>query len=80
VRAGFWAGADIAARRAAGTIGEKEFVEQTAQRAHEKQKMLNLLFDIVSIQKVQQLLAAQQYRTCCPRGWRRCVRKILQNL
>jgi len=43
--AGFWAGADIAARRAAGTIGEKEFVEQTAQRAHEKQKMLNLLFE-----------------------------------
>jgi len=42
--AGFWVGADIAARLAAGTIGEKEFVEQTAHRAVEKQKMLDLLF------------------------------------
>jgi 4-alpha-glucanotransferase len=42
--AGFWVGADISARRAAGTIGEKEFVEQTLQRASEKQKMLDLLF------------------------------------
>ena len=42
--AGFWVGADIAARRAAGTIGEKEFAEQTAHRAGEKQKMLDLLF------------------------------------
>ena len=54
--AGFWAGADIAARRAAGTIGEKEFVEQTAQRANEKQKMLNLLFE-------QGLLAPELPRT-----------------
>jgi 4-alpha-glucanotransferase len=42
--AGFWAGADIAARRDAGTIGEKEFQEQLAYRAAEKQKMLDLLF------------------------------------
>jgi 4-alpha-glucanotransferase len=42
--AGFWVGADIAARRAAGTIGEKEFAEQSANRAQEKQKMLDLLF------------------------------------
>jgi 4-alpha-glucanotransferase len=42
--AGFWVGADIAARRDAGMIGEKEFAEQTAHRADEKQKMLNLLF------------------------------------
>ena len=42
--AGFWVGADIAARRAAGTIGDKEFTEQTAHRADEKQKMLDLLF------------------------------------
>ncbi len=43
--AGFWVGADIAARRAAGTIGDKDCAAQTAQRADEKQKMLNLLFD-----------------------------------
>jgi 4-alpha-glucanotransferase len=43
--AGFWVGADIAARRDAGTIGDKEFQEQIAQRAGEKQKMLNLLFE-----------------------------------
>jgi len=42
--AGFWVGADIAARRDAGTIGEKEFAEQSARRADEKQKMLDLLF------------------------------------
>jgi 4-alpha-glucanotransferase len=42
--AGFWVGADIAARRDAGTIGEKEFLEQTRHRAGEKQKMLDLLF------------------------------------
>jgi 4-alpha-glucanotransferase len=43
--AGFWVGADIAARLQAGTIGEKEFQEQTAHRAGEKQKMLDLLFE-----------------------------------
>jgi 4-alpha-glucanotransferase len=50
--AGFWAGADIAARRTAGTIGETESADQTAQRAREKQKMLDLLFE-------QGLLAAE---------------------
>ena len=42
--AGFWIGADIAARLQAGTIGEEEFQRQTAHRAEEKQKMLDLLF------------------------------------
>ncbi len=54
--AGFWVGADIAARRAAGTIGDNEFTEQTAHRADEKQKMLDLLF-------AQNLLAADLPRT-----------------
>ena len=54
--AGFWVGADIAARRDAGTIGEKEFAEQAAHRAGEKQKMLNLLFE-------QELLAPELPRT-----------------
>jgi len=54
--AGFWIGADIQARRAAGTIGEKEFLEQTTQRAAEKQKMLDLLFE-------QRLLALDLPRT-----------------
>jgi 4-alpha-glucanotransferase len=54
--AGFWVGADIAARRAAGTIGEKEFAEQTAHRENEKQKMLDLLF-------AQSLLAPELPRT-----------------
>jgi 4-alpha-glucanotransferase len=42
--AGFWAGSDIAARRDAGTISAKDFEEQSAHRAAEKQKMLDLLF------------------------------------
>jgi 4-alpha-glucanotransferase len=42
--AGFWAGADIAARRGAGIIDEAEFARQTAFREGEKQKMLDLLF------------------------------------
>ena len=54
--AGFWVGADIASRRAAGMIGEKEFREQTAYRAGEKQKMLDLLF-------AQDLLAPQLPRS-----------------
>jgi 4-alpha-glucanotransferase len=54
--AGFWVGADISARRAAGTIGDKEFAEQTAHRADEKQKMLDLLF-------AQNLLAADLPRS-----------------
>jgi 4-alpha-glucanotransferase len=43
--AGFWVGADIQARRAAGTINDKDLAEQTSHRADEKQKMLNLLFE-----------------------------------
>jgi 4-alpha-glucanotransferase len=43
--AGFWIGADIDARRAAGRIDEAEFRKQTEQRAIEKQKMLDLLFE-----------------------------------
>ena len=54
--AGFWVGADIASRRDAGTIGDKEFAEQTAHRADEKQKMLDLLF-------AQNLMAADLPRT-----------------
>lgn len=42
--AGFWVGADIDARHAAGTISETEFGQQVANRASEKQKMLDLLF------------------------------------
>jgi len=49
-------GADIAARRDAGTIGETEFRQQTAHRAGEKQKMLDLLFE-------QQLLAPELPRS-----------------
>ena len=50
--AGFWVGADIDARLAAGTITEDESRQQKEQRASEKQKMLDLLFD-------QQLLAVE---------------------
>ncbi|HUI54662.1 MAG TPA: 4-alpha-glucanotransferase [Bryobacteraceae bacterium] len=42
--AGFWVGADIAARRAAGMIDDAQFQKQTEYRALEKQKMLDLLF------------------------------------
>jgi len=42
--AGFWVGADIAARRAAGMIDDAQFQRQTESRAVEKQKMLDLLF------------------------------------
>jgi len=41
--AGFWVGADIAARRAAGLIDDQEFRRQAAERATEKQKMIDLL-------------------------------------
>jgi len=54
--AGFWIGADIAARKAAGTIDEAEFLQQTAHRAGEKQKMLDLLFE-------QELLAPELPRS-----------------
>jgi len=42
--AGFWAGADIEARRAAGTIDDAGMRTQQEQRAAEKQKMLDVLF------------------------------------
>jgi len=42
--AGYWAGADIAARRAAATIDDAELHRQFQIRAADKQKMLDLLF------------------------------------
>lgn len=42
--AGYWAGADIEARRKAGTIDEEGYRTQSAARAHDKQKMLDALF------------------------------------
>jgi 4-alpha-glucanotransferase len=43
--AGFWTGADIAARRAAGLIDDAECRRQSQSRAAEKQKMIDLLSD-----------------------------------
>jgi 4-alpha-glucanotransferase len=43
--AGFWTGADIEARRAAGVIDEEGIRAQYASRAQEKQRMLDVLFD-----------------------------------
>jgi 4-alpha-glucanotransferase len=43
--AGFWLGADIEARHAAGMIDEAERLRQTGARAGEKQKMLEALFE-----------------------------------
>jgi 4-alpha-glucanotransferase len=42
--AGFWVGADIEARRAAGMIDDSERDRQAGARAAEKQKMLDALF------------------------------------
>jgi len=44
--AGFWIGTDIEARRAAGTIDEEAHRAQWQSRAEEKQKMLDVLFDL----------------------------------
>ena len=44
--AGFWTGADIAARRQAGVLDQAGFERQTADRLREKQKMLDLLFQL----------------------------------
>lgn len=44
--AGFWIGADIEARHAAGTIDEQSHREQWRSRTEEKQKMLDVLFDL----------------------------------
>lgn len=42
--AGFWMGADIEARRAAGVLDEAGYRDQMATRLIEKQKMLDVLF------------------------------------
>ena len=44
--AGFWIGADIEARRAAGVLDEGGVRAQFAARADEKQKMLDVLFEL----------------------------------
>ena len=44
--AGFWIGADIEARRAAGIIDDEARHVQWQSRAVEKQKMLDVLFDV----------------------------------
>src|SRR5471030_475809 len=43
--AGFWVGADIEARRDAGLIDDAGYAKQVEQRASEKQKMLDALFE-----------------------------------
>ena len=49
--AGFWVGADIAARRAAGIIDDEVERSQLAQRRTEKQKMLDILFQLELVSK-----------------------------
>jgi 4-alpha-glucanotransferase len=44
--AGFWVGADIEARHSAGMIDEQGYRSQTENRARDKQKMLDLLFQV----------------------------------
>lgn len=44
--AGFWTGADIMARREAGVLDQAGFERQTEGRMREKQKMLDLLFQL----------------------------------
>lgn len=44
--AGFWTCADIAARRQAGVLDQAGFERQTEGRMREKQKMLDLLFQL----------------------------------
>jgi 4-alpha-glucanotransferase len=43
--AGFWVGADIEARRAAGAVDDEAYRSQLEARAQEKQKMLDVLFE-----------------------------------
>jgi 4-alpha-glucanotransferase len=43
--AGFWIGADLAVRRAAGLLDEEGWRRQTEARAEEKRKMLDVLFE-----------------------------------
>jgi 4-alpha-glucanotransferase len=47
--AGFWIGADLDARRAAGVLDEAGFRAQLAARAVEKQKMLDVLFELALV-------------------------------
>jgi 4-alpha-glucanotransferase len=49
--AGFWVGADIAARRAAGIIDGEVERAQLQQRRTEKQKMLDVLFQLELVRK-----------------------------
>ena len=49
--AGFWVGADIAARRAAGIIDDEVQRAQLEQRRTEKQKMLDVLFQLELVRK-----------------------------
>jgi 4-alpha-glucanotransferase len=49
--AGFWVGADIAARRAAGIIDDEVRDAQLQQRRTEKQKMLDVLFQLELVSK-----------------------------
>jgi 4-alpha-glucanotransferase len=44
--AGFWTGADVEARRAAGLIDDAAYRSQLESRAREKQKMIELLFGL----------------------------------
>ncbi len=44
--AGFWNGADLEARRAAGVLDAEGLLAQTAGRMREKQKMLDMLFEL----------------------------------
>jgi 4-alpha-glucanotransferase len=44
--AGFWLGTDIEARRAAGVLDQQAFASQVESRGREKQKMLDVLFQV----------------------------------
>jgi len=44
--AGMWIGADLDSRRAAGMLNQAEFEAQSHARREEKQKMLDMLFDL----------------------------------
>jgi len=44
--AGFWIGADLYARRAAGMLDQAGFEAQSRARLDEKQKMLDMLFEL----------------------------------
>jgi 4-alpha-glucanotransferase len=44
--AGFWTGRDIEARRTAGTIGDAAYQEQFADRAKDKQRLLDVMFEL----------------------------------